>query len=278
MTIRTALLLSFIAGTIFGAALFWLIEDSPKPSETVTPGRGSELETPGLLATGNDLGCSEACTEDLERALFELARERERVARLAGESESRRATPESERAAQRKPVLDYGGRARDRKTGFDAGALQAIGFSPDDIEWIRELWEQFEVEKSYLADLEARDEEPPWGGALSDVERELREDLGDNGYDAMLYATHQSNRVALVGVRDGSIADRAGLRNGSVVWSYDGQRVFNSKELAELSTAGKPGEPVEIAIITDDGIKKLFVDRNPLGADLVSAKQQPSPD
>ena len=63
-----------------------------------------------------------------------------------------------------------------------------------------------------------------------------------------------------------------------MLWSYDGQRVFNSKELAALATSGERGEPVEIAIITDDGIKKLFVDRNPLGADLVSAKQQPIPD
>ena len=278
MAVRTALLFSFIAGAIFGAALLWLIEDSPKPSETVTPGGGSVVEAAGPVAMGSDPGCSETCSEDLERALFELARERERVARLTAEPESEPATPESEPAAPRKPVLDYGGRARDRKTGFDPELLRESGFSSDDIEWIRERWEQAEIEKRYLADLEARDEDPPRAGALSDVERELREDLGDTGYDAMLYASHQSNRVAFERVRDGSIADRAGLRDGTVLWSYDGQRVFNSKELAALSTSGKRGEPVEIVIITDDGFKKLFVERNPLGADLVSAKQQPSPD
>ena len=152
------------------------------------------------------------------------------------------------------------------------------GFSSEDVDWIQRRWEEYEVERRYLADLEARDEDPPRGGALSDVEHELREDLGDNGYDAMLYATKQSNRVALERVRDGSIADRAGLRNGMVLWSYDGQRVFNTKELAALSTSGKRGERIEIVILTDDGTQSFFVERNPLGADLVSAKQQPSSD
>ena len=50
MAVRTALLLSFISGTIFGAALLWLIKDSPKPSETVTPGGGSEAEAVQLGA------------------------------------------------------------------------------------------------------------------------------------------------------------------------------------------------------------------------------------
>jgi S1-C subfamily serine protease len=157
------------------------------------------------------------------------------------------------------------------------GILQANGFPPKDIEWIRGRWEGAEIKRRYLADLEAHGEAPPRGEGLSDIERELRQDLGDNGYDAMLYATHQSNRVMLMRVRDGSIAHRAGLRDGTVLWSYDGLRVFDSKELAALSTPGKPGELIEIVIITDGGAESLTVERNPLGADLVSAKQLPDP-
>jgi hypothetical protein len=211
----------------------------------------------------------EARSKDLERALFELARERETVVQLSE-------ALEESRTALRKSLTTSGRRKSDRATNFDAAALHASGFSPDDIEWIRERWEQAELEKRYLADLEARGEDPPARGGYSDIERELREDLGDNGYDAMLYATNQNNRVALERVRKDSIAYRARLRNGSVVWSYDGQRVFGPNELATLSSSGELGETVEIIIITDDGTESLFVERNPLGADLTSAKERPS--
>jgi hypothetical protein len=210
------------------------------------------------------------CSEDLERALFELARERESVALLT------EALGESNTALQKSPPASRR-RKRDRTTVFDAEALHASGFSPDDVEWFRRRWEQAELEKRDVAELEARDEDPPPGGGYPDIERELREDLGDNGYDAILYATNQDNRVALERVRNDSIAYRAGLRDGSVVWSYDGQRVFRPNDLATLATSGRRGEPVEIVIVTPDGTEQLFVERNPLGADLVSAKGRPSP-
>jgi hypothetical protein len=273
MAVRTALLLSFTAGAIFGAAVLWLFGDSPKPSGTETLGGASGVNTARPVAAGNDPRSTrkslEALSEDLERALFELARERETVAQLTEAFEE-------SRTALRKPPPDSRRRKSDRTSDFDAGVLQLSGFSPDDIEWIRGRWEQAEMEKRYLADLEARDEDPPPGGEYSDIERELREDLGDNGYDAMLYATNQNNRVALERVRSNSIAYRAGLRDGSVVWSYDGQRVFRPNELATLATTGRRGEPVEIVIVTDDGTKQLFIERNPLGADLVSESERPN--
>jgi len=273
MAVRTALLLSFAAGTIFGAALLWLSGNSPKPSGTGTFEEASGVNTARPVATGNDPGSTtknlEARSEDLERALFELAREREAVAQLSEALEEARTALQKPLPGSRRPQSD-------RTTDFDAGALQLSGFSSDDIEWIRARWEEAELEKRYLADLEARGEDLPPGGGYSDIERELREDLGDNGYDAMLYAIHQNNRVALERVRKNSIAYRAGLRDGSVVWSYDGQRVFRPNELATLSTTGGRGEPVEIVIVTPDGNEQFFVERNPLGADLVSATGRPN--
>ena len=273
MAVRTALLLSFTAGAIFGAAVLWLFGDSPKPSGTETLGGANGVNTARPVAAGNDPRSTrkslEALSEDLERALFELARERETVAQLSE-------ALEESRTALRKPPPGSRRRKSSPTTEFDAGVLQLGGFSPDDIEWIRERWEQAEMEKRYLAELEARGEDPPVGGEYSDIERELREDLGDNGYDAMLYAIHQNNRVALERVRKNSIAYRAGLRDGSVVWSYDGQRVFRPNELATLSTTGRRGEPVEIVIVTPDGNEQFYVERNPLGADLVSATGRPN--
>jgi hypothetical protein len=275
MTVRTALLLSFIVGSIFGAAGLWLlVGDSAKSSGAGTLKEASGAKAARAVAKEADPRLTtkrlDVCSEDLERALIELARERESVALLT------EALGESNTALQKSPP-DSRRRKRDRTTDFDAGALQPSGFSTDDIEWIHERWEQAELEKRYLADLEARGEDPPLGGGYSDIERELREDLGDNGYDAMLYATNQSNRVVLERVRNDSVAYRAGLRNGSVVWSYDGQRIFRPEDLATLVKTGMRGEPVAIVIVTDGGTEQIFVERNFLGADLVSANERPSP-
>jgi hypothetical protein len=274
MPVRTALLLGFMAGIILAAALLWLFGDPPGSSGTEPLGGAGGVETALPVAARSDPRSTkkspEALSEHFERPFFEHARESEAAAQLTGALQDSRPAPREQRHGR--------GRGRVRVTEFDAGALAASGFSPDDIRWIRERWEEAEMEKRYLADLESRDEEPPPGGAYSDIERELREDLGDDGYDAMLYATDQDNRVALARVQHDSIAYRAGLRDGSVVWSYDGQRVFRPKELATLSTTGRRGEPVEIVIVTDDGTRQLIVERNPLGAELVSARRRPDPD
>lgn len=272
MSVRTALLVSFLVGIVFGAAAMWLlVGDSAKPSGTEPLARASGVDAARPVATRSDASATsrspKALSEDLERPSFELAREGDAAEQLGESLEPPRAEPQ--RGGRR--------RGRYRTIEFDLGALERSGFEPDDIEWIHERWEQAELEKRTLQEIEDRGEDPPPGGGYSDIERELREDLGDGGYDAMLYATNRDNRVVLGRVQNDSVAHRAGLRNGSVVWSYDGERVFSPKELATLSTSGSRGEPVELVIVTDDGTERYFVERDPLGAELVTAKEQPSP-
>lgn len=272
MATRTVLLLGFIAGSIFGATLLRVIQDSATPSNSgITTGTdspaGRVLEREGISGKKEH----EARSDDLERARSDLAREREKVAQLREKLDELRVAKQTPTAAVQ--------RAKRRSRGvFDAGALEAIGFVSDDIDWFRDRWERAEREKQQLAELEARGEAAPLGGGYADIERELREDLRDDGYDAMLYATGQDNRVVLVQVRNDSIADRAGIREGSVVWSYDGQRVFHPRELAKLSTTGGRGETVEVVIVTRDGPERFFVERDPLGAELVSKKAKPHPE
>jgi hypothetical protein len=269
MAARDAFLLSFVAGGVFLATALWMLRDEARPARTLTPERvgghatstaarqdHSESRTMGLPAR----------SEGRERAALEPARECEAAAQPREALDRSRTSPPGSRRARR---------WRDRS--FDAGLLAAIGFGPDDIEWIRERWERAELERRDLAALEDRGEEPPPGWGTSDIERELREDLGERGYDAMLYATHRSNRVTLEGVKDGSVAQRAGLGNGSVVWSYDGQRVFDPRELAELSAAGSPDDFFEIVIVTPDGTERLFVEGGPLGAELLGTTGKPEP-
>jgi hypothetical protein len=272
MATRTVLLLGFIAGSVFGATLLMVIQDSATPSNRgIATGTNSPARR--VLESEEISGKKEheARSEDLERARSDLAREREKVAQLREKLEKLRVSKQTPTAAVH--------RAKRRSRGvFDAGALEASGFVSEDIDWFRDRWERAEREKQYLAELEARGEAAPLGGGYADIERELREDLRDDGYDAMLYATGQDNRVVLMQVRNNSIAYRAGIREGSVVWSYDGERVFHPRELAKLSTTGRRGETVEVVIVTRDGPERFFVERDPLGAELVSEKAKPHPE
>jgi hypothetical protein len=260
MRARHAFLLSFVAGSVFVAASLWTFRDEPEPARTPTADRVGDATTRRLPAR----------SEDRERVSLEPARERE-VAAQPGEALDRSRTTSRNTPRDSRRL----GRGRDRS--FDADLLAAIGFRPDDIEWIRERWERAELDRRDLAALEDREEEPPPGWGYSDIERELREDLGEHGYDAMLYATHQNNRVLLEGVKNNSVAERAGLGNGSVVWSYDGQRVFDPRELAKLSAAESPDDFAEIEIITPDRTERLFVERGPLGAELIGTREPPEP-
>jgi hypothetical protein len=269
MAARDAFLLSFVAGGVFLAAALWMLRDEARPARTLTPervgGHATSTEARQDHSESKRMGLS-AGSEGRERAAFEPAREREAAAQhREAPDRSRTPSPDSRRPR------------RWRERSFDAGLLAAIGFRPDDIEWIQERWERAELDRRDLAALEDRGEEPPPGRGESDIARELREDLGARGYDAMLYATHQGNRVLLEGVKYGSVAQKAGLGNGSVVWSYDGQRVFDPRELAELSAAKSPDDFFEIEIATPDGTERFFVEGGPLGAELLGTRGRPEP-
>jgi hypothetical protein len=260
MTALGAFLLSFGAGSIFVVAVLWSFRDDPEPERAPTADRVGEATGRGLPAR----------SEDRERASVEPARERDVVAQ-PGEA------LDHSRAASRSAPRDSRRARSGRDRSFDSDLLAAIGFRPDDVQRIRERWERAERDRTDLAALEGRGEEPPPGWGYAEIERELRQDLGAGGYDAMLYATHQINRVSLEGVKGDSVAQRAGLGNGSVVWSYDGQRVFHPRELAELSAAGSPDDFFEIVIVRSDGTERLFVEGGPLGAQLIGTRKPPEP-
>ncbi len=82
----------------------------------------------------------------------------------------------------------------------------------------------------------------------SDIDRELREHLGADGYDAKLYATRQNNRVSLERVKDDSLAERAGLGDCSVVWSYDGQRILRTTERPSHKAKNRLALPEELPL------------------------------
>jgi hypothetical protein len=79
---------------------------------------------------------------------------------------------------------------------------------------------------------------------------------GGHGYGVYLgtipaFGGEPVRGVRLQGVRDGSPAQKGGLRGGDVIVSFDGAEVANLQELAALLFRAEPGRSVEIVVERD---------------------------
>lgn len=161
----------------------------------------------------------------------------------------------------------HAGPRRDRPW-FDRDVLGRAGISSSEIEEIERRWEGYEMDKLYLADQSKRDgtfQSAGYNEEVSSLRRELREDLGPEGYDALLYATGSNNRVVVRQVLENSPAGRAGLEAGDVIVRYSGQRVFRPDEFKRATTIGQFGTPVTLEVLRDGVLYRFSVPRGPLG-------------
>jgi len=151
---------------------------------------------------------------------------------------------------------------------FDGEALGKEGLDREQVARVKSAWERNQLAQLELADLATRE---GWRGQaryrreMQGLRTELRAELGDEGYDQMLYATGVPNRIVVQRVFSDSAASSAGLRAGDHVLSYDGQRIRNSGELRALTLLGQRGELVRIQIFRDGRQQSLSVPRGPVG-------------
>jgi hypothetical protein len=178
-----------------------------------------------------------------------------------GDSPAERVDDDPPRGDDEAPSADW----------FSADKLARLGYSPDEIARIRERWSESVMNELYLGDARARGEAKPGKkmrmlrGAIN---LELRADLGDESYDALLYATNQKNRVLITDVLDGSPASEAGIRPGDEVLSYDGNRIFNPFAFKAGTSRGELGEWVAVEVLRGGESYRLFARRGPLGVRL----------
>jgi Tol biopolymer transport system component len=64
--------------------------------------------------------------------------------------------------------------------------------------------------------------------------------------------TTEVNGVKLSGVRDGSPAEKAGLKGGDVIVEFAGQKIANIYDYTYALDAAQIGQPVEIVVLRDD--------------------------
>jgi len=153
---------------------------------------------------------------------------------------------------------------------FDEQALVASGMDAALAGELKVFFERLEFERLQLRDRAARED---WDrarrraglDALDDRERQLRERLGDSGYDAYLYAAGRPNRVAVTSVLASAPAGQAGIRAGDYILRYGNQRIYDWSDLRAATSAGNLGDPVELEVERDGEKLQVYLARGPLG-------------
>lgn len=270
----TRLFLAALLGALLGGGLVWW-------------GSGERAAEPAMAALPSSEGipASETASE-LSRLREELHQERARAAELSAQVSALDFNPEAEPQAgaeretswEQPAATEEGGEGSSAaRPWFDARALEAAGWGPAEIDRIRERWEQYELAKLEIENQRAR-KVPGWkklGGRFFQIATEARNDLGDEFYEAMLFASHQPNRVIVDEVLEISPAAEAGFFPGDELISYGGQRVFTPGAVQFLTTSGERGAWAEVWILRGGEELRLLVPRGPLGTRLKSVIRVP---
>jgi predicted metalloprotease with PDZ domain len=163
---------------------------------------------------------------------------------------------------------------------FDEQALIEGGMDSVQASQLKAFFEQLEMERLYLRDQSARE---GWDRArlrdelrqLDDKEESLRDQLGESAYDAYLYASGQSNRVAVTSVLASAQAGQAGIEAGDHILRYDNQRVYNWRDLRTATTSGDISDVVEVEVDRDGETLQFYLARGPLGIRMDSLSVAP---
>jgi hypothetical protein len=215
----------------------------------------------GLAAGGSDAGEFAALRRDLALA----RRERDALAvqvEALQQAEGARATPPAPEADEDSDEEPEAAQV------FDQAWLREAGFPEVEIERLRERWDQAELDRLYLVDQAKREgwhRSQRFRGRMRELREDLRAELCDEGYDALLYAAGRGNRVVVEDVLAGSAAQQAGIESGDALFSYAERRLFATQELIRTTSAGEAGAQTEVRVDRNGEEIRLFVPRGPLG-------------
>ena len=105
---------------------------------------------------------------------------------------------------------------------------------------------------------------------------EAVDELGECGYDSLLYGTGKDNRVVVRQVLNGSAADLAGIQAGDTVLRYNDNRVWAASDLSAATSRGERGETVFVDIERQGERLRMRVERGPFG--LYMRQERVTPD
>ena len=144
--------------------------------------------------------------------------------------------------------------------------LIEAGFLPAEAEWILEREQQLQMESLQARYEAGRSGEPAdfYRDRFS-TSSQLREELGDAGYERYLEANGRPTNVEISSVIGSSPAQSAGLRPGDEIVRYDGERVFSMTDINLASMEGDAGQSVVIDFVRDGVPMQVVMPRGPLG-------------
>ena len=205
----------------------------------------------------------------LEREVENLGRQ---IAELRGESEST-----AEAAADSDSATSVASAA---EVWFNQQALIDSGMDGLQAQQLQLFFEQLEMDRLMTRDRSRREgwSREQLGQAMQDLtlrEDELRQQLGESGYDAYLYASGQPNRVAVTSVLASAQAGTAGIQPGDHILRYDNQRIYNWFDLREATGGGDISETVTLEVERDGETLQFYLARGPLGIRMDSVSVAP---
>ena len=244
-------------------------EDLAPPAFSLSPEQAIDAESLAVLQ--HELQQARQAREQLETRLEVLQIRVEELER-AGDTETviTTTTASGNRQAETAPLV-----RSSVQTLIDAG------ISEDQAAWIQERLDEIELQKLYLRDRATREgwlEEPRYNKERREylnAVTELRDEVGDDAYDRLLYTLGRANRVVIQDVLQNSPAAQYGLQGSDQIIEYDGQRIFGSKELSSLATQGSSGVMTLVRVKREGSIHDIYLPRGPLGIRMSSARVAP---
>ncbi len=280
---------------VAGLAVGWLYGalSAPNPGERVVahdaatppPGPGGALDS-----LRSQLEAERQAREALARDLAALRERVDALGRAGSPDPARRAdgTPSADpavarraddpRKASERPEEANPAQAARPSPTFDTEALVAAGVDPREVTVLHDRWQRHQMDKLYLNDQAMRE-----GWLMTPRHRDqhlaldaaFRKEIGEDGYDAYLFATGSDNRVVVRDVFSASVADRLGLEVGDEIRRYDGSPVHTPQDLSLATSSGKAGELVPIEIVRGGRSIRLRIERGPIGVAIEGARRPP---
>ncbi|MBX2848325.1 MAG: PDZ domain-containing protein [Acidiferrobacterales bacterium] len=206
--------------------------------------------------------------EELERSIVSQTAQPQPVLNALEAVNAQQPAIEEEQASEEQNRVAERLARANNPTDFRSQRLIDSGFSNDEAAWILQnesdvqlasLYEQYRARRAQLA-LEQEN-----GTRAKTRFEQLRERLGDDTYERYLEANGYPTSIGVGSVLEGSPGANAGLRAGDRILSYNGNRVFNIRELNGLTVQGDEGRSVLLEIERDGNPIQITLPRGPIG-------------
>ena len=264
--------LGLAAALGFGLA-FWL------QSDALQDGPGEASGGSGAAARARQAGAASIARQRLEARVSQLEEDLNDLANLFAAKGRAALDPNNEASLPPEPAP--GPEGSEQGPSFDEAALAQAGLDPSETARVRAQWERLLLSRLGLSNLALREgwfRSKRYASEQRELESTLRSDFGERDYELMLYATGRSTRLVVREVIPRAAANTDGIEAGDTILRYDGERMFQPRDLRWATAAGELGSSVWIEVLRAGERRRLSVRRGPLGIVLVTESLPPFED